>query len=403
MHYGARGSSPVSDAAHSPLGPSSADRWINCPGSVALTRDLPDVDSEYSIEGTAAHNVLEVMRKGLPAPSVTSVKLADKSLCEVVVTEEMVAGAQYYIDHMGELPGLEFNEARVRFDETVPGGFGTLDGAKATETTLYIRDYKFGKGVIVYAEENPQLMLYALGFLETYKILFPSLWKINIGVVQPRLDHIDVYELSLPDLLEWAENVAAPAAKRIMNGTAKVKAGSWCQFCKIKDTCMVRAQTAVASVIGDFSNIGGLTVSSLAPPSAIMTNAQMSVALESVPILKAWIKDLEAGALRKILGGESVGDYKLVEGRSNRGWRLSPEESATRLNKAFGIEPQELYEHRLRSVADIEGRLGKRRFKLVAEELVEKPRGKAVLAPGSDRRAAIGGDVLKEFDVIPEE
>lgn len=387
--------------AHSILGPSSAERWINCPGSVALTRDLPDVDSDYSIEGTAAHTVLEIMRKGEPVPKMVDVPLVNRVPMLMPVTEEMVAAAQYYIDHMAELPGIEFNEVRVAYEAIVSGGFGTLDGAKATEDTLYLRDFKFGKGVIKYAERNPQLMLYALGFVETYGLLFPGITRFNLGIVQPRSDHVDVWECTLEELTQWAANEVQPIASKIglPQYTLPVKAGEWCQFCKIKATCRVRAQTAVASVIGDFDLIAD-TGTLVKQPSATMSNEQMAHALASVPILKAWIKDLEGGALLKIARGESVGDYKIVESRTNREWKGPENELATRLNN-WGVKPYKTPE--LVSPAAAEKIIGKKQFTEMFACYVDKPQGRAVLAPGTDKRPPLGADVIKDFDVIPEQ
>lgn len=389
----------MNDAAHSPLGPSSAERWINCPGSVALTRDLPDVDSEYSIEGTAAHTVLEAVRKGytIATDGQIAVDLATGRVGRIV-TQEMIDGAQYFIDHMAELPGLEFNEIKVRYEGVVENGFGTLDGAKATDDTLYIRDYKFGKGVMVFAERNAQLMLYAQGFIETFGYLFPNITKLDLGIVQPRLDHIDTWECTVEELSEWVHGIAAPAAIEAMGQrNPRVVAGDWCQFCKIKSTCTVRARKQFEAILDDFESVDHSIQAikdNVQHPGPGMSAEQLAAIVHAAPGIRKWLTDIEGYAFERTASGEKIGDLKIVEGKSNRAWGNDAEEIGDRLTR-MGIDP---WTTSLVSVAVAEKMIGKKEFAANAADLVTKPRGKPTLAIGTDRRPPMALDLINEFD-----
>lgn len=383
-------------SAHALLGPSSADRWLNCPGSVALTRDLPDDGSPYAREGTAAHEVLEAAREG--TRTLYSM-LGTTATNGVKITQEMIDAAQYFMDHLAELPGIDFNEQKVEFTQWVPDGFGTLDAAKADDGTVYIRDFKFGRGVMVDAADNSQLKMYALGFYATYGYLF-NIDKFNLGIVQPRLDHVDETEISLRDLLAWASDVLAPGSKLALTDDAPVKAGDWCTFCKLKATCAVRARSATKEALDDFADLDEKPVNVIRT-SAVMSPEQIVNALKSIPILKTWITDLESYAVRQLMQGQPVGDYKMVAGRGSRKWGITGEELDRAVVDA-GLPLDDLYETKLRSPAQIEGALGKRRFKLVAD-FVESVPGRPTLAAGSDKRPALAVSAADEFEVLSED
>lgn len=384
--------------SHAILGPSSADRWLNCPGSVALTRDLPDEDSPYAKEGSAAHEVLEAARRGTRS---LLAMLGTKTSNGVTVTQDMLDAAQYFMDHLAELPGVEFNEQKVEFTDWVAEGFGTLDAAKGNDGVVYIRDFKYGRGILVEAADNAQLKLYALGFLQTYGYLY-EVETFNLGIVQPRLDHVDETEISTVDLLKWAAAVLVPGSNLALSADAPLKAGSWCGFCKIKATCETRARTAVSEALSEFDDLTQPPI----PPATIrysgsMTNAQIAKALESIPLLRSWIADIEGYTVRQLMQGQAVGEYKLVEGRTSRRWGVQGEQLDRAVVDA-GVPIEDLYVTELRSPAQVEKALGKRRFKLI-EDYVERVPGRATLAPGSDKRPALAVSAAAEFDVIEEE
>lgn len=384
----------LSEPAHSPLGPSAAERWIACPGSVLATKDLPDTDSEYSLLGTAAHTLAERCRKdNLPALHFLGGKLyvekVDGESAEFVVDREMATSVQAFIDYVNALPGDDYNEARVYYEEYVPGGFGTMDAAKAEPHTLRIIDYKHGEGVQVYAKENPQLKFYGLGHMLEWGWLY-DFRKVELHVAQPRLDHFDVWETTPEAILEWAENVAKPAAALALKPGAPFKAGKHCKFCKIRATCTVRAKFVFEMNLDELDDLDD-AIAKDAPPIAQLTPAQIIAALRRREHIVGWYNDIERYAISEINHGKPFEGWKLVEGRSNRAWNASPSEIERRLVEAGageGIRVKLYSEPEIISPAQAEKVFGKSFLTGTVGELIGKPRGKPKLAPPEDERPA---------------
>jgi hypothetical protein len=412
----------MSDApAHSPYGPSSAERWLKCAASVRATRDLPDTDSEFAIEGTAAHTlatwcqVQDVKAKSFLGHTVP-VKLVDDGQRLVEVTQEMVDGVQSFVDYVNS---QDFEhaliETRASYLQYVPDGWGTLDRANLRPGWAGISDFKFGKGILKYAKWNEQLLCYALGVLIEWDWLF-DFKTFGITIFQPRLrDEPDEWEISREDLIKWAEEKLRPGYLMTLADDATFVPGvEQCQFCKIKGTCKARAQSVFASAIGDFENLDEASATvqtSLVPSADAMTNDEVAVVLGALPNIKAWMKAIEAYAMKEVQQGRAVGDYKLVEGRSNRVWAVSVAEieQAIRLQN---LDEEELYLPReMITPPAAEKIYGKALFGAATTKkaagslahLVKKPTGKPKLAPGSDERPALTIDAMKEFTNLDEE
>lgn len=381
--------------AHSALGPSSADRWLNCPGSVALTRDVPDPGSDHAREGTVAHHLTEVTRL---EPGSSPWQFIDQTIDGVLVTREMVECVEAFCDYVEESPGDALVEVRVTFDAYVPGGFGTLDDARLTPGKAVITDFKYGKGVQVFARDNSQLKLYALGVLLEWDWAY-DFQTFVLCVHQPRLDHIDTWSISREDLLAWAETVVRPGAKAACSPGAKVAAGSWCQWCRIKTTCRVRAESVLQTVVGDFENLEEAVAK---PVRGQLTNDEIALALTAIGNVEKWCKDLKAHALSEIAKGHPVGDWKVVAGRGSRQWGVTEEELLALWAKEKR-DAKELYETKLRSMPAVEKAVGAKNTVWKTAGLVKKADGKPTLAPGSDPRPALVVDPNAEFDAVTEE
>ena len=395
----------MTNLAHSPLGPSSAERWINCPASVRMTEHVVEVPSRYAAEGTTAHWLAQKCFSEGIRPETQLGEKATFDGFEIEVDQEMVEGVIAFLDHMNDLPpGIDFNESRVHYETWVKGGFGTLDRARVSGDTVYLRDLKYGKGVMVFAKDNAQLKLYAAGFIEDYGWMFPEVTKFNLGIVQPRLDHIDEWEISLDDLLAWLKDVVVPGAKLTEASMSPLKAGKHCQFCKIRSTCMVRANSIFTELVGDFDHIDIAIEQAKevkGPTEAkdpFLTNDQIGRALAALPNIKAWCKDLESYAMRELQQGHDVGGWYMAEGRSNRTWGVD-ESTLLREARESGIfDPKVLYEDpKLKTPPALEKVIGKTHPLLRKEGVVKKPAGKPVLAPPGDGRPPMTIDVLKEF------
>jgi hypothetical protein len=231
----------VIEHAHSELGPSVSEQWIHCSASVLAGRDLPNRTSQYSAEGTFFHEVsLWVREQRVPAESFIG-RTGTVDGYTFKVNKAGALAVQQFVDWCEAVPGIPLYESRVAYEEFVPGGFGTADDARLRDYFCCLTDLKFGKGVKVHAKENSQLMLYALGVYLKYRWLF-EFWDFELRIAQPRLDHWDKWSITLPELLEWARTVAAPAAARALAPGGAFSAGPWCRFCRVRDTCAVYAE-----------------------------------------------------------------------------------------------------------------------------------------------------------------
>jgi hypothetical protein len=394
----------IADSLHSSLGPSSASRWIACPASIKAGEHIPSESSVYAMEGTAAHGVAEECeRLGVRADHFLGWTIrVDRTdgKQDFVCEQEMVDGVNAFLDYCDDLPGISLCEMMVHYDWWVDDGFGTLDRAKVDGTTLHVADFKYGKGVEVAAHDNTQLKIYTGGFWQDWGWLFPDIKDVVLHIVQPRIHHFDSYPTTLVDILEWMHNVVKPAAKLTKEHRPPFKAGEWCRFCKIRATCMVRANYVVEAVTGEFEDLDAaidqepLTV-------ATLSNEQIARILPKLGSVESWCKAIKAHAAAEVAAARPVGNYKLVEGRSNRAWAGDAEAIKAHV-RANGIDPEILYgEPEMISPAQAEKALGRR--KDVLKPLIKKPPGKATLVPGEDKRPAMVVDLTTEFDNLDGE
>ncbi len=229
------------ETAHSELGPSASSRWLKCPGSVLACRELPNVTSVYAAEGNAAHELSEWVRnERKPAQHWrgTIIQVADY---EFKVERAMIAGVNSFVKYVEQLPGRALYEVRVNYPQWVPGGFGTLDDARLQDWICFITDLKYGKGVQVFALNNFQLMMYALGLYHDWKHLY-EFRRFVLAIHQPRMDHVETFEIDLTTLLDWAENVVKPIAEIALKPGASFVAGPHCQFCPARFNCATKAR-----------------------------------------------------------------------------------------------------------------------------------------------------------------
>lgn len=387
-------------SAHALLSPSSAHRWLNCPLAPRLEATLPDNTSDYAKEGTVAHSLCEVSAalyfKKIKKTEYNKVlkKLKANSLWD----DEMLKTAELYVEHLAS-NAMKFNhepyvafEVRVDISDYVPDGFGKCDCIMFGEDTLIITDYKHGKGVPVNAENNPQLMLYALGALKLYRPLFgDAIKKIAIYIDQPRLNSLDGWEIEIETLIKWGEEVK-PKAQAAFIGIGEYKAGEWCRFCRANGICKAQAEQRTGA-FDDFSDVVGESPD-------LLSDENMSTVLEKGSLLVEWYKTVQERALERLLAGRKIPGYKLVEGRSVRGW--TNQDEALKTIEESGVERAMIYNYVPKSLAELEKMLGKVKFDEVAGQFVHKPAGKPTLAVSSDSRkeynsaAADFADVAKE-------
>ena len=393
---------------HALLGASSAHRWLNCPGSARLTENMPDTTSPYAEAGRLAHEIAELKARqyfieSMPKRSFNA-KL--KKLKESEHYERGMDGAtDEYLEHLKArsmsyptAPTVAL-EVQVDFSDIVPEGFGTADCIMIGSGRLDVVDYKNGSGVVVEAENNPQMMLYAWGALNYFRPIFGgSIETIHMSIVQPNAGGVREWETTVQELTLWAEGTAAPLAYHAWNGVQEFHAGDWCRFCKAKATCTERAKAMfdvepyINSVPGgsigpdclcpmEYSHLGphGEEVQFLLPDDKI------GEILTRAKDVAAWLKDLEAYALKATLEGRPIAGWKAVEGRGSREWNGGCDAAFEQL-QSRGVAEAMLYERKPVSVAGLEKALGKKAFAETAEGLWSKTPGKPTLVPESDKR-----------------
>jgi hypothetical protein len=396
----------LKDGQHHPLGPSAGERWMECGGSALLTIDMPDTDSEYSTLGTAAHQVTEWAREEGQDAAVylgrkVEVPLAQGGSKVIVVDQEMVDATNAFSEYTDALGGKMLCEEQVCYDAWVQDAFGTADDIRLQDGEVCVTDYKYGVGVQVWAENNTQLKLYALGVWQTYGHLY-NIDSFRLAVFQPRLGHVDEWSISVEDLLVWANTEVRPRAAAALKPGAPFKAGDWCQFCKAKQTCKTRTkyihETAYANDFDDEDEDPRV--------AQLMTPDEIAKFLPRLADLRSFANDLEKHALSLLAKGEAIvhpemGPYKMVAGRSNRVFAVSEEEVVEQIlsHEDSFIEKKELYgAPKLLGPASIEKLLGKKHPLMSGDDaIVKKPQGKPVLATGIDKRQALEVNAEEEF------
>jgi len=375
---------------HALLSASGASRWMNCNPSARLEDMFPDESSEYAEEGTLAHEISELkLTKYLKTMSLRTFNSKMKKLkSHKLYKPEMENYTDVYVDNIKELlmsfdkPGTAEIEKKVDFSEYVPEGFGTCDFVTVDNGTLYIRDLKYGRGVPVSAQDNPQLMLYSLGAYLEFS-LFKDIENINMGIIQPRLDIVSIFEISADKLMKWAENEVKPNAEKAFKGEGDFKVGQ-CTFCRAKALCRARAE-ANMSLETEMKLKGN-----------ILSNEEMGEILNRARDIVKWVKDIENYCQQAILRGEYVPGWKVVEGRSVRAF--SDTEKAMEVLKEKGVAEELMYERKVLTLTQLEGVVGKKDFNEYVGDFIIKPKGKPTLVPESDKRAPYVNDVINASD-----
>jgi hypothetical protein len=397
--------------AHALLSASSAERWLTCTPSARLEEALADEESSYATDGTAAHAFAEVRLRWL---------LGQTSIAEYVATYEATKklygsvsetwepadweAINSYVDYvMGEANRLEASvvlvEHRVDYSRFAEGGFGTSDVIIVSEkhNTIKSIDLKFGKGVAVSAANNSQAKLYALGaVLEFDPELIGNYKNIEWTIHQPRINNVNSDSTSFDELLDWATRVVAPAAKLAWEGKGrKVPSEKACRFCKAKATCRERVAENVNIARRDFMGDPDLRFDPAKLDEHLMGMDEVAKILPLLDDWMNWARALQQYALTSVRDrGEEIEGYKLVRGRSVRKWSTDSETLILKLQE-LGIETSAILEDPAppapRSVAQLEKKLGAKRFAAVVKEsgLVEQPPGVPALVPDTDPRPAI--------------
>lgn len=389
---------------HALLSASSAHKWLNCTPSARLEDKLPDTAGVAAAEGTLAHSLCELkLTKIFTDQNMTTrtynsrlKKLKEDSLYQ----PEMDRFTDEYVEYIKEIafsmpaaPTMMV-EKRLDYSAYAPEGFGTGDCVMLQGTELHIVDFKYGKGVPVKAEGNPQLALYALGALAEYGFIYP-VEKIVLHIVQPRISNIDRWETTVEEITAWGGWVKE-RAELAYKGEGEFHEGTWCDscFCKIAGTCRHRAEKHLQLMETAMGK------DNLVIDHSTLSDEEIGAILKKAQFLASWVKKLESYAQNRLLEGGQIPGWKLVEGRSNR--TFTDTEAAFRAIVEAGYDRALLYEEKPITLTEAEKLVDKKVWDTVAASYVVKPQGKPTLVPADDKRpeykpktdaqSAFGGD-----------
>lgn len=376
---------------HALLSPSSAARWMRCPASVVVTRDMPEDSSPYAIEGTCAHRLAELLlngAEGFPADE------AAKVIAAGVDPDSLVEPVRVYVDYVRSLGSEIVTE--VSLDISIltkePEARGTSDAVVFSEGVLHVCDLKYGKGEPVSADGNPQLAIYAGAALAAFDFL-GEIREVCMHIVQPRLNSISVWRVSVDELMAFLADVTRAGAQclhlldeyqdpdtvpaEFFQPCAKA-----CRFCRNRGKCTALAKYALS--------VAGLELP--APLKASLDVQQLAYILDRIGLIKSWMDEVKAAAHAALMEGREVPGYKLVEGRAgSREW--TDESKADKLLKAWKVPADFRYVKSLISPTQAEKLL---KLKTLTDEqwtelcgYVSREPGKPTVVPASDKRPAI--------------
>lgn len=379
---------------HALLTASGAHRWMVCTRAPRLEESAEEETSVYANEGSLAHSLAE-LKLALETGSILRQKYL-KRLKEIqsdpLYTEEMDRATDMYkdvcIEKFNEAKALSKDaiillEQRVDYSPWVPQGFGTSDTIIICNEFMEIIDLKFGKGIAISAYENTQMKLYALGAINHLGFLF-DIETIQMTICQPRLDSISSFEMSVDDLLQWAEEVVRPRAELAFKGEGDFIAGNHCRFCKVKATCRARAEENTKIACMDFQK----------PP--LLTDEEIVEVLTSIDELINWAKDIQEYALSKAVEeNKQWPGMKLVEGRGTR--KFADEEAVANTLTEAGYSSDVVYKKSLSTITALEKELGKKTFNELLGTLIAYSPGKIKLVPEDDERPEIKASPEADF------
>lgn len=369
---------------HALLSASSAHRWLHCTGSPLLEKEFPDTTSVYAQEGTLAHELCELKLKKYTTvmPKGTYTRAHNKIMKSELWQNEMEGTSEAYLEYVKgimlacEIAPAVLIEKRVDFSRYVPEGFGTADCLILAGDTLHVIDYKHGKGVVVDADHNPQMMLYALGAMSELSLLY-RFKSVHMTIVQPRVNNISEFTMTADELREWGESAVKPMAEAAISGKGEFEAGDWCRFCRAKQQCKTRYE----------SNDSLYPELSARHDPRLITLEELGEYLKRGRDMAAWLEDMKEYALSESLAGADVPGWKAVEGRGSRAFTDTDAAVDTLIKN--GIDESVLYERRVLTLAQMEKAVGKKAFGEIVGNLVVKNPGKPTLVEESDKRPKI--------------
>ena len=382
--------------AHALLSASGSAKWLACTPSARFEQNFADERSAFADEGVFAHAVFERDLNAYLGRPLSDLPSDSAHLDCALLRESVALAVDQAIEIIEEARALDPSavvllEHRVDFSRWVPQGFGTADLIVIAQDTITVADLKFGKGVIVRARENPQLRLYALGALAEFESLF-ELERVRTVILQPRANNYASEDLSVDDLLSWAQAVVVPAAALAHEGMGEFVAGEHCSkgFCRARFSCSARADSAMTAVRAVFKPV---TPDRLSPE-------QIARVLERASEIERFLSDVKAYALAQAKEGVLFPGWKLVGTLGPR--RFTDLEAVGAALIDAGLPETQIYQRNLLSLTALEGLLGNRRFVNILGCLITRPEGSPLLVPATDARPPYIPNVSAGAEIRPQ-
>lgn len=402
---------------HAILAPSAAESWINCVGSPFMQKGLPDVESEYAKEGTAAHEYAAIWLETnippfLPWKAKNGFKFSNTG------DEDAMDSIRHYVDTIKDLAKgrILLVEQRLPIEQIThePTAAGTSDAIiiEEAEETLSVNDLKFGMGVRVYAKKNKQMMIYALGAKYQFAA-FGKFRKFILRIHQPRLDHLDEWECSLEELEAFALEAeqSARLAWAIYKGEIKLNpkehlkpSEKACRWCKARATCPAAINNALTIAAGSFTDLTKNPASKLEEALQRvdhLDSQQLSWLMQNAGVLEAIVKAVRAKVEGELLAGRQIPGFKLVAGKKgNRKWE--DETLVEEVLKNWRLPADDMYKMKIISPSDADKffkNQPKRWAKL--KSMITQSDGAPSVTPTTDPRPALENKPLEDsFEVI---
>lgn len=385
-----------SQRSHALLSASGASRWINCTPSARLEDEYGEQKTTaYAQEGTLAHELSELYIRHdvlLDINEQDFNQRLEEIMSDDLFTEEMLAVVPIYTEYCesqlneakteNSLAVMEI-EQKLDLTDFVPESFGTADCIIINDDLMEVIDLKYGKGVSVYADWNKQLMLYGLGALQKYDTMY-DISEVRLTIVQPRIDNISTWQVSVKDLRNWAEAELKPKAKLAFDGQGELNAGDWCRFCGVRNRCRKLYEQQLEIAKREFAE------------PALLTDDEIVDIVKRTPKLIEWANSIaEYAQTKAITEDKQWPGLKLVEGISRRKWVDEDKASSAILERCPELSEDEIFSTKLNSITSIEKIVGKKRFAEILSDIVIKPQGKPTLVPLEDKRPAMGYNQAK--------
>ena len=381
-----------SQRAHALLSASGASRWLNCTPSAKLEEEFGDksTSSSYAAEGTLAHELAELYLRKDVLENISDEDF-ERRLEDIMANElfndEMLEVVPIYTDYCedqyieakknNEYAIIEI-EQKLDLTEYVPESFGTADTIIISDGLMEVIDLKYGKGIPVYADWNKQLMLYALGALRKYDTMY-DINEVLVTICQPRINNISSWQISVEELLQWAEEYLVPTAELAFNGEGELNAGDWCRFCAERNRCRKVYEQQLEIAKHEFTE------------PQLLSDDEIADIVQRTPKLIEWANSIAEYANKKAIEeNKQWPGLKLVEGRSRRKW-IDEDKALEIIFEQFPeLDEADVTTTKINGITAIEKLVGKKKFFEKLKDVVVTPQGKPTLVPLQDKRPAMG-------------